>query len=134
MVNANRPIKQRRTFTLSPESLAYLEQQARERQLDSQSALLDELLQEKSMEQRRAALEANVTAYYDSLSDSEVEEDRAWGEFAGSHLALSEEELTHAQPTARRNMVHETADRPAGKRKAPGRHRLHQRAKQSSAR
>jgi hypothetical protein len=134
MPNANRPIKQRRTFTLSPESLAYLEQQARERQLDSQSALLDELLREKSMEQRRAALEANVTAYYDSLSDAEVEEDRAWGEFAGRHLALSEEELTHAQPTARRNMVHETADRPSRKRKAPGRHRLHQRAKQSSAR
>jgi len=28
-----------------------------------------------------AALEAATTAYYDSLSDTEVEEDRAWGEF-----------------------------------------------------
>jgi hypothetical protein len=134
MANANRGTKQRRTFTLSPASLAYLDQQARERKLNSQSAFLDELLQEKSMEQRRAALEANVTSYYDSLSDAEVEEDRAWGEFAGSHLALNEEELLHAQPTARRNMVHETADRPSGKRKAPRRHRLDQRTKQSSAR
>ena len=40
------------------------------------------------MEQRRAALEANVTAYYDSLSDDEVEEDRLWGEFAEQTLAL----------------------------------------------
>ena len=92
MANANRPIKRRRTFTLSPASLAYLEQQARERQLDSQSAFLDELLQEKSMEQRRAALEANVTAYYDSLSDEEVEEQRAWGELAQQSLVLKDDE------------------------------------------
>ena len=86
------------------------------------------------MEQRRAALEANVTAYYDSLSEAEVEEDRLWGEFAGRHLALSEEELSHAQSTAGRNLVHEAPDRPAGKRKAPGGHRLSQRPKHSSAR
>jgi hypothetical protein len=134
MAEANRHIKRRRTFTLSPASLAYLEQQARGRKSNSQSAFLDDLLQEKSMEQRRAALEANITAYYDSLSDAEVEEDRAWGEFAGSHLVLNEEELLHAQPTARRNMVHEAADRPSGKRKAPGHHRLDRRTKQPSAR
>jgi hypothetical protein len=134
MAKANPGVKRRRTFTLSPASLAYLEQQARARQLDSQSAFLDELLQEKSMEQRRAALEANVTAYYDSLSDDEVEEDRLWGEFSGRHLALKEEELSHVQSTAGRNLVHEASDRPAGKRKAPGGHRLHQRAQQSSAR
>jgi hypothetical protein len=133
-IMGNRGIKQRRTFTLSPASLAYLDEQTRRHKLGSQSAFLDELLLEKTMEQRRAALEANITAYYDSLSDAEIEEDKAWGEFAGSHLALNEEELLHAQPTARRNMVHETADRPSGKRKAPGHHRLDQRAKQSSAR
>jgi len=134
MENANPRTKQRRTFTLSPESLAYLEQQARRRKLGSQSAVLDELLLEKTREQRRASLEANVTAYYDSLSEAEIEEDRLWGELAGRHLALNEEELSHAQPTAGRNLVHEASDRPSGKRKAPGGHRLHQRAKQSSAR
>jgi hypothetical protein len=134
MANANPRTKQRRTFTLSPESLAYLDEQARQRKLGSQSAFLDELLREKTMELRRAALEANVTAYYDSLSDAEVEEDRAWGEFAGSHLALSEEELLHAQSAAGGDLVHEAADRPSGKRKAPGHHRLDQRTKQSSAR
>jgi hypothetical protein len=127
-------IKQRRTFTLSPESLAYLEQQTRANKIESQSAFLDELLLEKTAEQRRASLEAKVTAYYDSLSDKEVEEQRAWGEFAGSHLALSEEELLHAQSTARGDLVHEAADRPSGKRKTPGRNRIHQRTEQSSAR
>jgi hypothetical protein len=134
MASTNPRIKRRRTFTLSPESLAYLEQQARERQLDSQSAVLDELLQEKTREQRRAALEAKITAYYDSLNDEEVEEQRAWGEFAEQTLVLDEEELAHARSTARRNLVHETADRPSGKRKASRSHRLSQRPKQSSAR
>jgi hypothetical protein len=134
MVKTNLSIKQRRTFTLSPESLAYLEQQARERKLGSQSAFLDQLLREKTAEQRRAALEANVTAYYDSLSDEEVEEQRAWGAFAEQTLVLDEEELAHARSTTRRNLVHEAADRSSGKRKAPGRHRLNQRPKQSSTR
>jgi hypothetical protein len=126
--------KERRTFTLSPENLAYLDQETRRRSADSQSAVLDELLREKKLEQQRAALEAQITAYYDTLTDAEVEEDRAWGEFAGSQLALSEEELLHAQSTAGGDLVHEAADRPSVKRKAPGGHRISQRAKQSSAR
>jgi hypothetical protein len=134
MANASRAVKQRRTFTLSPESLAYLEQQARERKLNSQSAVLDELLREKTVELRRAALEANVTAYYDSLSDEEVEEQRAWGELAEQSLVLTDDEVPYDQPATRRNLVHATSDRPSGKGKAPGRHRLNQPTKQSSAR
>ena len=99
MPNANRGIKRRRTFTLSPESLAYLDEQARQRKLGSQSAFLDELLREKTMELRRAALEANVTAYYDSLSEEERQEQRAWGELAEQSLALREDEAPYDQPT-----------------------------------
>jgi hypothetical protein len=124
MTNTNPGTKQRRTFTLSPTSLAYLEQETRRRNADSQSAILDELLQEKKRERQMAALEAAIGAYYDGLSDAEVEEDRIWGEFAGSHLALKEDEPFYDQPTARGNMVHKAADRSPGKRKAPGRHRL----------
>lgn len=134
MKQVNRVRKVRRTFTLSPESLGYLEQEARRLQTESQSSVLDELLRERKREQQLSAIEANITSYYDSLSDEEVEENRAWGEFAGRHLVLSEEELSHAKSTARRDLVHKDADRSAGKRKAPGRDRLDQRAKQSSAR
>ena len=34
-----------------------------------------------------ASLEASITAYYDNLTDAEVEEDKLWGEFAGRELA-----------------------------------------------
>jgi hypothetical protein len=134
MAGVSRRIKQRRTFTLSPASLAYLEQETRRRSADSQSAVLDELLQEKRRERQMTALEASIGAYYDGLSEAEVEEDKIWGEFAGMSLALKEDELPYDQPTARGNLVHETSDRPSGKRKAPGRHRLGQQPKQSSAR
>jgi hypothetical protein len=133
MASSNQSNKQRRTFTLSPASLAYLEQETRRRNADSLSAVLDELLQEKRLEYQQLALEAQITAYYDSLADAEVEEDRRWGEFAGRHLALSEEEFLHVQPTTRGNLVHKAANRSSGKRKAPGGHRIGQRAKQSSA-
>jgi hypothetical protein len=134
MTNANPRIKRRRTFTLSPESLAYLEQETRQRRADSQSAVLDELLREKKRERQLAALETAIGAYYDGLSDAEVEEDKIWGEFAGMNLTLKEDEVSYDQPTARGNLVHETAYRPSGKRKAPSRHRLSQHTKQSSTR
>ncbi|MGA9528357.1 MAG: hypothetical protein WBS24_09590 [Terriglobales bacterium] len=125
--------KVRCTFTLSPENVAYIEQQTRRRKLASLSAFLDELLREKTREQKLAEIEANTIAYYDSLTDEEVEEQRAWGEFAGQTLVLTEEELAHAQSAARGDLVHKIANRPSGQRKAPGRHRLGQRAKQSPA-
>jgi len=101
--------------------------------MPSLSAFLDELLQEKTREQKLAEIEASTIAYYDSLTDEEIKEQRAWGEFAGQTLVLTEEELAHAQSAARRDLVHKIADRPSGQGKAPGRHRLGQRAKQSPA-
>ena len=134
MPNANPNRKRRRTFTLSPESLAYLDQETRQRHADSQSAVLDELLQDKKRERQLAAMEAAIGAYYDGLSDTEVEEDKIWGEFAGMNLALKEDEVFYDQPTARGNLVHNTPNRSSGKRKAPRRDRLSQHKKQSSAR
>ena len=39
-----------------------------------------------------ASLEASITAYYGSLTPTEIEEDAIWGEFAGLNLALEEDE------------------------------------------
>ena len=43
-----------------------------------------------------ASLEASITAYYDGLSDAEVEEDKIWGQFAGLSLVLKEDEGGHS--------------------------------------
>ncbi len=39
-------------------------------------------------EEALARLESAITAYYDNLSDEEVEEQRLWGEFCESQLVL----------------------------------------------
>jgi hypothetical protein len=128
---SNRKI--RRTVTLSPESDAFIKKQTRERKLGSHSAFLDQLLLEKAQEQQLAAIEAQITAYYDSLTDEEVEEQRAWGQLAEQTLALSEEETPYVQSPARGDLVHKTADRPSQQRKSAGHHRVSQPQKQSSA-
>jgi len=133
MMPAKSDRKVRRTFTLSPQNVAYIEKQTRALDMPSQSAFLDELLREKTQQEQLAAIEANIKHYYDTLTDEEVEEQRAWGQFAEQTLILTEEELAHAQSAARRDLVHKTADRPSGKRKSPGRHRLGQPSKRSSA-
>jgi hypothetical protein len=126
--------KLRRTFTLSQESLAYLDRETRRQNSESYSAVLDEILREKTREQKLSELEANIAAYYDSLAADELTEQREWGELTKQTLALNEEELANAQSAAGRDLVHEVADRSSGKRKAPGRDRVGKRTKQSSAR
>jgi hypothetical protein len=42
-------------------------------------------------QEARERLEAETTAYYNSLTDAEVEEERAWGEIAGRHLVSGTE-------------------------------------------
>ena len=134
MQQARQSRKLRRTFTLSPQSLDYLEHETHRRGADSQSAVLDEVLREKNHEQQLKDYEAQVTAYYDNLTDEEREEQRGWAQLAEQTLVLTEEELAHAQSTARRNLVHKASNGPTGKRKPSGNHRVSRPQKSTSAR
>jgi hypothetical protein len=44
----------------------------------------------KKNEKRLKEISAAVTRYYDSLTDEEIAEDRAWGEFAASQFPTGE--------------------------------------------
>jgi len=44
------------------------------------------LIRQKKRDSERAQIAAAVTNYYDSISDIEVESDRAWGHFAETQL------------------------------------------------
>ncbi len=78
--------KEKKTYTLSRDSVGYLEETVRKQQRRSTSEVLDELIQEKKLEAERARIDALISAYYDSLSDAEREQNRAWGEFAESEF------------------------------------------------
>jgi hypothetical protein len=79
--------KQRRSFTLSRESVEYLEQEQKQRKAPSASSVLDEILRERRRERERQKLEASMVAYYDSITDEERTENRTWGAFGESQIS-----------------------------------------------
>jgi hypothetical protein len=44
----------------------------------------------KEKEKESKEISATVTRYYDALTDEEIAEDRAWGEFAGAQFPTDE--------------------------------------------
>lgn len=88
-----RPTKQRRTFTLSPESIELLEELSRPRngrQPESVSAVLDSLLRSVRQERRRQENERLMAKYYDERSKKEEEEEIAWGKLALANFPVDD--------------------------------------------
>lgn len=77
--------RQKKSFSLSQEALAYLA--AVSVNYGSQSEALDALIRQKKRESEQFKIAAGITSYYDSLSDQDVAEDRVWGQFAEIQLA-----------------------------------------------
>jgi hypothetical protein len=74
--------KAKKSYTLSPESVAFLEVMRKKQRAASISAILEEILQEVRREHDRAAVEGAIADYYSSLSAQEVAEQAEWGELA----------------------------------------------------
>jgi methylthioribose-1-phosphate isomerase len=80
--NTKRSRKAKKSYTLSPESIQFLESLRKKRRATSISAILEEILQRLRRAQERASIEREIAKYYDSLSDEDLAEDVRWGEFA----------------------------------------------------
>jgi hypothetical protein len=78
--------KVKKSYTLSPESVDFLETQRKKRRARSSSAVLEEILQAVRREAELARMNQSVIDYYDSLSDEEMKELSEWGEFGLSQL------------------------------------------------
>jgi hypothetical protein len=74
--------KRPRTFSLSQDVIEALEHYKKERKAESLTAAVEEIVREW----KRANLAAQVTAYYDSLSDEESKQERRWGKFSESQM------------------------------------------------
>ena len=79
--------KIKKSFSISVESNSFIRRSCKERKSNSESETLDALLSELKAIRQQQAIEAAYTDYYDSLSQEEVAEERAWGAFAESQLA-----------------------------------------------
>ena len=83
--------KIKKSFSISPESEAFIRKSSKERRIRSASETLDTLLRELIAVRQQHSLNAAYQDYYDSLTDRESTEDREWGAFSESQLAgLSE--------------------------------------------
>jgi len=78
--------KVKKSFSISLESEAFLKRMRKERKVPSESETLDVLLRELMATQKQRAIESAYVEYYDSLSDEDVAEQRAWGAFAEAQL------------------------------------------------
>jgi len=91
--HSKRRTKQRRTFTLSPESVALLEKLSANRddpgRRESVSAVLDDLLLAVVKDQKRQEIEDQIGKYYDQRSEEERQEEIDWGKLAtGEFVAI----------------------------------------------
>jgi hypothetical protein len=79
-ISANGP-KAKKSYTLSPETVAFLEAVRKQRHAESVSAILEDILQKVRREQERASIERAVEDYYSSLTQTDLREQARWGEF-----------------------------------------------------
>ena len=84
--------KAKKSYTLSPESVEFLEATRRKRHAASISAILEEILQSVRLEHERVSIDLAVADYYTSLSGKEVTEHAEWG-------ALAEREFSNGERT-----------------------------------
>jgi hypothetical protein len=80
--------KIKRSFTLAPECVAFVADTRQRRQAGSDSEALNLLLREAMLEVKRQELEASITAYYDSITDEEMAEEREWAVNTAPNLWL----------------------------------------------
>jgi hypothetical protein len=88
MRRSNPSRKLRKTFTLSAEAVAIIEQERKARRSQSASSALDALLKDRSRQRQMTKIAASISNYYDSLSEEEIKENELWGEFAESQFPL----------------------------------------------
>ena len=84
--NLNLQRKTKRTFSLSRDSVKYLEALRKKRGAKSVSSVLEDVIREQQQAKELERVSASVTNYYDSLSDEGQAENLAWGEFASRNF------------------------------------------------
>jgi hypothetical protein len=79
--------KAKKSYTLSPASVEFLETIRKKRHAPSTSAVLEEILQAVRRGQKKNVIERAVSDYYSSLTSEESAEQARWGKFALDEFA-----------------------------------------------
>lgn len=76
----------KRSFTLTPEAVAFVGETRQKRGAGSDSEALDLLLREAMLETKRQQIDAAYKEYYDTASDEDLAEQREWAEMTGPSM------------------------------------------------
>jgi len=82
--------KEKKTFSLSRQSVRFLETLRKERRSRSISSVLEEIIRQKQQATEMRSISASISGYYDSLTDQQVKDDHAWGQFAETQFPTEE--------------------------------------------
>ena len=83
--------RQRRTFSLAPEVIEYVEQVQKTRDAPSLSAAFEAIVRERQEKEWMEKVNADTTAYYNSRTEEEEAEERAWAELVGRAMTRGDE-------------------------------------------
>jgi hypothetical protein len=78
--------KARKTYTLDSELVDYLEIVRQERNADSASSALEQILRESRRRRQMQQLNSSISDYYDALPSADRKADESWGEFSESQF------------------------------------------------
>jgi hypothetical protein len=90
MARSSATHKEKKTFSLSRQSVMFLETLRKERRSRSISSVLEEIIRQQQQAKEMKNISASVSSYYDSLTKAEMEEDQAWGQFAETQFPTEE--------------------------------------------
>ena len=86
------PQKERITVSLSRESARFLRAFRDRVRSPSMSALFEKIVADLQGQVAMEQLDARITAYYDSLRETDIQEDAGWGAIGEAALASQREE------------------------------------------
>lgn len=78
--------KMKRSYTLTPEAVAFVGETRQKRGAGSDSEALDLLLRELMMEAKRQAIDAAYKEYYETASEEDLAEQLEWAENTGPNM------------------------------------------------
>ena len=70
--------KQAKTFSLSADVIEILERYRKKNRIESLTSAVEEIVRQW----RKTDLAAEVTAFYDSVTDDDMKQDEEWGKFS----------------------------------------------------
>ena len=80
--------KERRTYSLDPELVKYVEKVKKDSRTKSASSALEEIIRSNKRQHEERCQDEQISRYYSSLNDAEIAQESEWGGFSETQFPL----------------------------------------------